>query len=334
MRNENENENEKEKIDNNSSSKGNDIPEARDALKNEPENYWAALSPERKRMLNSVRKNLLTIAPYEMLVGGLCLILIWAILNPLNGMDIGYPYLYLGNLSTISTLGFAIILLGLVNLLYAVAFPLLYNFQSDNTVKFGYILCCFNLLFIPTGTYFGLYSLFTLRDFSTARDTDGTGDRDIPSADTDAVRVETLKKYFILSGFSMLHLPLLLLYFRVFIIMLVIDMAYPALASSVMLVWQNIAVVLLIMYLLQIIIGFILPKINNAVLVKTLGYVFAIFQILAFGIFIMGFGIAQVQLLDVDLVVEIIIYFSWIIGIILNPLGVHFGLTIIKTLKQ
>ena len=57
------NENEKEKIDNNSSSKGNDIPEARDALKNEPENYWAALSPERKRMLNSVSKNSLTIRP-------------------------------------------------------------------------------------------------------------------------------------------------------------------------------------------------------------------------------------------------------------------------------
>lgn len=293
------------------------------------------IAEEMKKILVSIRKNFITVAPYQALIAGILFAVMWAILNPLDGMDIGYPLIHIERFPQVQLLGIVLLLFAALNVLFAIALPLLLKIHQKQTLIMGYILSACMIPFVPTGTYFGIYSLLQVHELANQinnkRDASGMSDEQSPSFEQ--IRMN-LKQSFVVSGLSMLHMPIILVIFYLFVITMPIDMAYPAAAASATSVWELCAWILFVIYIVQIVVGSLLPKIANKSAVKALGWVFALYQILALGIFIMAFAIASIAVMRVDTAVQVVVYFSWILGVVLNPLGVHFGIAIIKELKN
>ena len=309
------------------------ITSARDNGK--PDSELQEFTKGQKKIIASIRKNFVTVAPYQALIGGILLAVIWAVLNPLDGMDIGYPLIHIERFPTVRLLATILFMFAGLNLVFAFGLPLLLKFHQKQTLLLGKILSICMVPFLPIGTYFGIYSFSQITDLvSLLEKNQRSPIESEPTAETFEHIRENIKQLMIVSGLAMLHMPIGLLILHLFIITMPIDMAYPAAAASATSIWELSAWILFIVYIIQIVAGSLLTKIASQKIVKTIGWVFALYQILALGIFIMAFAIASIAVMNVDTTVQIIVYFTWIIGVLLNPLGVHFGLGIIKQLKN
>ncbi len=294
------------------------------------------MDEEMKKLISSIRKNFITVAPYQALIAGILFAVMWAILNPLDGMDIGYPLIYIDRFPTVRLLGIILLLFAGLNLLFAISLPLLLKIHQKQTLTMGYILSACMIPFVPTGTYFGIYSVLQVRELSNRMNMNNRKESEVSESLRNSFEQTrmNLKQSLIVSGLAMLHMPIILAILYMFVITMPIDMAYPAAAASATAVWELFAWLLFVLYLVEIIVGSLLSKISSKIGVKIIGWVFAIYQILALGIFILAFAIASIAVMDVDTTVQVVVYFSWIIGVLLNPLGVHFGIGIIKDLKN
>jgi hypothetical protein len=293
------------------------------------------ISEEMKKIVVSIRKNFITVAPYQGLIAGILFAVMWAVLNPLDGMDIGYPLIHIARFPSVQLLGIVLLLFTALNILFALGLPLLLKIHQKQALIIGYILSACMIPFVPTGTYFGIYSLLQVHDLSNRIKNNRRESENLDENSTSFEQTrKNLKQYLVVSGFSMLHMPIILLIFYLFVITMPIDMAYPAAAASATAVWELFAWILFSLYIVEIIVGSLISKISNKTVIKILGWIFASYQSLALGIFIMAFAIASIMVMQVDSAVQVVVYFSWIIGVLLNPLGVHFGIAIIKELKN
>jgi hypothetical protein len=281
-------------------------------------------------LISSIRKNFAIAAPYQALIGGIFLILIWAVLNALDGMDLMYPYFTIPTFPMYRTIGTLIVILACIQFLIAMILPLLIQKNEKIALLICKILASLMLIILPTGTYFGLLIWQDLKEYEKIPNQQSRNMTEI----TETEKSQAIKTTMIASGLIMLHMPILLLIFYFRIITMPVDMAYPAMAAVATTALENVSWVLFGLFILQIIIGILYPKIaskkGSKVLVKSI----ALYQILSFGIFFVVFLYFSAGPIGLEGAGMGAIYISWIIGVILNPIGIHFGLTLWRQSKE
>ena len=288
---------------------------------NEPRKE-VVIDPAKKELIVDIRKNLVAAAPYQAFIGAILLILPWVILNPLSGMDLMYPYIYIPVIPIYRAVGTVIVVLAVLQFVFALVFEKVYEADQKICGILAMLIAVLMLPLIPTGTYFGL---LVLQDFKSLKeDTVQVEERDLTLEDKHLHVQKTLTA----SSLVMLHMPIILLLLYAFIIMLPIDMAYPFASAEATSLWELIGWILLGIYLLQFVIARLYPHIVKKPIDYLVVWIFAVFQIIALGIFVQGFITISAPALEFEGGMLAIVYLSWLIGVLLNPIGIHFGLTL------
>jgi MFS family permease len=272
-----------------------------------------------------VKRGIITSAFYQILIAFIFIALPYVVIEMLR-LDLLLIFT-IGNAWMWFTIGGIIIAMSLFQIIYAI---LIDKFIKNKTgIILGHIIGLFMCFIFPTGSFFGLLLLQYVRS-EVSND-----DRITKDSDDSKEKIQnSTGKQIIITGILMLHLPIILLMINKILIGLPLDMAYPIIKSGIYDDWDLMMWIFIAIFLGQIIIGAIYLRKGNNKWVKLAVIPFAIFQIFSFGLAINGFVIAIWAGLGLDTSLNFILYFAWIIGVILNPLGIYFGVGILKELRK
>ena len=275
-----------------------------------------------------IRRGLIASAFYEFLIAILLISLPYLVIEVLR-LDMLVLFT-IGNAGTWFVIGGMMLVLIFLQVIYGIFINKLNSSKSGKV--FGYIIGFFMCLNFPTGTFFGLILLQYLKEPKNNQGNNSKNEVTIRKISENEIQ-NSLGKFICITGILMLHMPIILLLINKFMIGLPLDMAYPIISSSLYDDWDLMMWIFFIIFSVQIIMGMVYIKKGNNKWVKIAIIPFAVFQIISLGIAINGFVIAIWPGLGIDASMNIILYIVWIFGVILNPLGIYFGVGILKGLK-
>ena len=152
---------------------------------------------------------------------------------------------------------------------------------------------------------------------------------------SNAIKVEMLSSTLLSSGLLMLHLPIALLLVFWFLITMPADMAYPLLSVEQTSGWETVSWVIFGLFLLQVIFGAFFGKIyrNNKKSAHYGAYFFAFVQLISISLWMQTFVGLAGPALGLEGAINVALYFVWILGLLMNPLGLHFAWMIVKEMR-
>lgn len=288
--------------------------------KNDASDVERKSSSSREFFMNSMRKNMLGSLIYQLLYPVIIIGLIYIIAHVLR-LDLMHPYLSLGNAPVLLAFSFVILGLLALQLVYLIIMPKVDGKPVGRVI--GYIVAIGMLLSPPTGTYFGVLLLQYLAKPEVG------GRLDLASDDIELEARKGLGNGISFSGLLMLHQPMILIILNVILLTLPLDMAHPIITSDLYAKWDVFAYTYLVLFLVQIVVGVLYKKFGEQDWMKAVAVFFAVFMISSFAIAV------QALMLKLGPGLELgdsswILYLGWIIGLLLNPLGLYFGIMVIK----
>jgi hypothetical protein len=275
----------------------------------------------RKIMQISMRKNLLGASIYELIIAAIFLALPYVLVELLQ-IDTLYPLITLQNIPIWQTIGYILVSFIGLQFIYALFIPLFDGKRVGKIV--GYIVGIFMLTLAPTGTFFGIMLLQDLRN-PTRKTT--------PQLTSSQVKME-MGKNITGSGLLMLNIPIVLLIVQRWILTVQIDMLYPIITVKIIQVWEIMMLIYIALFVGLVVIGILYPKHGDKAVLRVLAGFFAGFQILSLGIAIQAYLWAAGPSLELDADLSWILNLGWLIGVLLNPLGLYFGSMMLRGLAM
>lgn len=274
-------------------------------------------------LMNSMRKNMLGAWIFQLLYPVLIIGLIWIIANVLR-LDLIHPYISLGNAPILLTVAYIMLSLLILQLVYAIIMPLVDGKLIGKIL--GSIVSIGMLIFPPTGTYFGIL----LFEYVLKPDAD-EGKLALATDNMEKESRKGLGNQISFSGLLMLHQPMIMIILNVILLTLPLDMAHPIITSDLYAKWDVFAYAYLGVFLAQILVGVLFKKFGKENWMRAIAMFFAVFMITSFAIAV------QALMLKLGPGLELgetswILSLGWIIGLLLNPLGLYFGIGVIKGL--
>ncbi len=283
----------------------------------ENEDMWKSETKQTRRIL-------IYSGVYQLIFGLLAYFLPTWILNAMDGMELFYPYLSLPDIPKLKILGLVVMILVLLQLLLAIFYPLLDGMLPGRI--FGYVFGIFMLLFLPSGTFFGLIFLKHVK-------TPKGGGPAVTEKDRPGLLATSISQYLVVGGLLMLSMPVTLLLLQFILITLPIDMLFPLFPADFTGNWEVVSWVILIFMAIQIIAGALFPKFAGHRWMRGVAIGFGLFQITSLGIFFWFFLSNLGVQIDADPLTQVVLNFGGIVGILLNPIGVYFGVKVLRGLK-
>ena len=312
-----------ESEDKKQTSKSKDEPEMGTALHMDKNAY-------RDLMRKQVRNGLLISSFPQIIVSALFIALPYVLL--MIQIDALYP-INLEKIPILWGIGYS---LGSITCLTLIC-ALIYH-KIDQT-KFGYIfghiVGGLMMVFVPYGPFYGSLLIQDVRD--PLPDRIKNGEREKRTRDKELREfVSTFSKQLILFGAISMGLPFFFLWLKKFAITQQIDLAYPMLSSKDIIALNWFGVAYFIIFAFQMVVGSYYRFGYKKKGMKATIIVLALFQIFSLAILIQVFISNNFPAILEDQGSEIPIWtlnFAWILGVMLNPIGMYFGIYMLRNLK-
>jgi hypothetical protein len=267
--------------------------------------------------------DLVVVACYEELIGIILYVFTIVLLNDLHGID-ALPPFTVNNVPIIRWIAITLIVLGIIQFAYSIAFNWLYGYKWCRIL--GIVLGALSLPIIPTGSFFGM--LF-IADLKKIRDAKNPLAVEIPKYDKNEIGIQIKTNAILMS-----HLPLILYYLYRYLLTIQTDILYPNFRMGVIESLKVFAFVYGGIYILQLLVGLIFRFYGEKNWEQIILFIFSVFNILCLGIVIQTYVWLNWATLEFSGIMFIIGNMFWVLGIILNPIGVFFSVHLIRLLKQ
>lgn len=267
--------------------------------------------------------DLIVVACFEALIGLIIYAFSIILLNDLHGID-ALPPFTVNNVPIMRGIAITLMTLGSIHFVYSIAFKWLYKYKWCKIL--GIVLGAISLPLIPTGCFFGM--LF-IADLNKIRNAENPLAVEIPKYDKYEIGIQINT-----NAILMTHLPLILYYLYRYLLTIQTDIMYPNFRMDVIISLKVFAFVYGGIYILQILVGIVFQFYGDKNWEQIILIVFSIFNILCLGIVIQTYVWLNWATLEFSGIMLIVGNLLWILGIILNPIGVFFAAHLIRLLKQ
>jgi hypothetical protein len=244
------------------------------------------------------------------------------------------PPFTLGNAPIIWTIGGIMVFGILVQVVYAIFLPRMITTKVGNTI--GRIIAGTMLVYIPVGTFFGLLLLDELRNATSKENV--SKEQSWTTEITKKTLVENTSTYILLSGLISLLFAGLILWIHLFVMTQQIDLAYPIMTTTKIQAIEWFGRIYFLVFCIQIAVGYWFTEHAEKIWMQILVILIGLFQIFAISIIIQYFVTNTIPILELDAELRnsaiLIGKFAWIPAILLRPLGLYFGIGIIKQILQ
>lgn len=275
----------------------------------------------------SMRKNIFTASWYQLVYLAFFIGLPFGILAlQIDTLEIFMLPINLSNMWVLWIIGFGGLGFLIVQWVYVIILP---KYNGSRKIFFlGKIVGIFMLFFLPTGTFFGALLLLNLQN------------NNVPPKTTvsPTEKQHLIGKNIAMAGILMLNLPMILLCLQFYFLTLQIDILYPILSTKVLYGLSLFCYLYIGLFIAQAIVGILYPRFASKSWMRIILWFFVLLQIFSLGIVFEAFFIYLVpnsaEFEDLARIIYFVPLIGWVIGVLLNPLGVYFGGMMAKTLKN
>ena len=190
----------------------------------------------------------------------------------------------------------------------------------------GYVLGALTLPVIPAGVFFGV--LF-ITDMNKIRAAENPKAEEVPEYDKNEIGIEIKT-----NALVMAHLPLFLYYVYRYLLTIQTDIMYPFFRMDVIIAMKVFAFVYAGIYIAQIVVGIIFRFYGEKRWEQIILFLFGVFNILCLGIVLQTYVWLNWTALEFTGIMKVLGNMVWIVGVMLNPIGVFFSAHFMKLLKQ
>jgi len=280
------------------------------------------------------KKNLLISSFYQLFIP-IILIGLPAIVIFVLRIDLLPPFT-VGNAPILWTIGSILILLIIVQIILAIKLKQLYLNHTKILKVIGYIIGIAMIINPPVGTYYGSNFLIFLRNLLKIQSRKEVDNNKIQPVESSKDYIKMLGSSMFLNGIYQLYQPILIFLFNMFLLALPLDMAHPIITSDLYDKIDTVSTLILLIYISQILFGLII--FSNYIkfqyrIIKIFTYLFSIFNIIAISIVLGLFLLYLSHTLELSNYSVAFFAGGFILGLILNPLGISFGKNFMKILK-
>jgi hypothetical protein len=283
-----------------------------------------------KHTENLVRKavvDMIILACFELLVGTLLFGFAYLILNELQ-ID-ALPPFTVNNYPIFRGIAIILFSLGVVHLLYGIMFNWVYTCKWCRIL--GIVLAIFSLPMIPTGTFFGMLFVGRMREIRRSTNPRAI---EIPEYDKNEIGIEIKTNAAIMA-----HLPLILYCIYLYLLTIQTDILYPLFGMNVIIAIKVFAFIYGGIFILEVIVGIIFRFYGEKNWEQIILVIFSIFNIVCVAVVIQTYfwmNWTAFDWADFDHVtlMKVLTNFVWVIGIVLNPIGIYFAAHFLRLLKQ
>ncbi|MBN2156876.1 MAG: hypothetical protein JW776_12610 [Candidatus Lokiarchaeota archaeon] len=267
-------------------------------------------------------RHLVVPACFELLFGVVLYFFAYLILNKLQ-ID-ALPPFTISNVPIIQGIAIGFMVVSSFHFIYL---SLLNRFYKNKSFLFiGYILGCIAVPFIPTGAFFGILFITDLNTIRVAKDPKAV---EILAYNKNEVGIEIKT-----NALVMLHLPVVLYYLYLYLLTIQSDILYPNFRMGVILSLKIFMYAYFVIYTLQFVAGIIFRFYGEKLWEQIVLIVFSIFNLLAVGIVIQTYVWLNWATLEFSGIMLVVGNLFWVIGIVINPIGIFFSRHFIKLLRQ
>jgi hypothetical protein len=280
----------------------------------------------RQSMQNKMRTNLLTAAIWELLIAIIIIALPYVLL--LVQIDLIHP-VSIRNIPLLWFIGYSALILVIIQCLYAAFINKLEGTKVGKIL--GWILGISMLIFLPYGTFFGILFLQDLKYPDPQPILESH--RDWNEKTSRQIFLENASQLIMISGLIALFTAASILWLHKLILTQQVDISYPIITTAKIITIEYFGRIFFILFCVQIVIGFLYSNYAAKRWMKISVLIFAILQIFAIAIILEWFLIITAEFLFDDISLRsLIIGLGWIPGIIMRPLGLYFGIQMLRIL--
>jgi hypothetical protein len=282
-------------------------------------------------MQKKMRRNLIISAIYQLIIG-----IFWGII-PRFLLEIQIDMLAplsIGNIPYIYGISAIILILVIIQFLLAIFI----NIFKDTPLGkiLGWIIGVFMLLFLPIGTFYGIQFLQNLSQPNISPLL--TKDQVSVAISTRELFFQSVTERIIISGLFSLFTAGVILWIHKLLLTQQLDMLFPIITTAKLIAIERFGQIFFILFCFQIFVGCIYSSYASKSWMRILVIGLSIFQIISIGIIIQWYLAITVPVMDLEedsrVIVHILVWFSFLLGLPINPLGVYFGFTMLRAVHD
>jgi len=276
----------------------------------------------KENIVNHAVGDMIVLACYEMLVGVILFTFVYYVLNDIQ-ID-ALPPFTVKNYPLFRGIAITIITIGGVHLVYGFMFIWLYKFRWFRIV--GYVLSFFSLPIIPTGTFFGM--LF-VGDMNKIHKSESPLAVVVPKYDKNEIGKEIK-----INAVIMAHFPILLYYIYRYLLTIQTDIMYPLFRMDVIIAMKVFAFVYGGIFILEVVVGIVFRFYGEKNWEQIILIAFSIFNIICVAIVLQAYIWLNWSAFEFEGIMKLFGNLVWVIGIVINPIGIFFAVHFLRLLKQ
>ena len=276
----------------------------------------------KENIVNHAVGDMIVLACYEMLVGVILFTFVYYVLNDIQ-ID-ALPPFTVKNYPLFRGIAITIITIGGVHLVYGFMFIWLYKFRWFRIL--GYVLSLFSFPIIPTGTFFGM--LF-VGDMNKIHKSESPLAVVVPKYDKNEIGKEIK-----INAVIMAHFPILLYYIYRYLLTIQTDIMYPLFRMDVIIAMKVFAFVYGGIFILEVVVGIVFRFYGEKNWEQIILIAFSIFNIICVAIVLQAYIWLNWSAFEFEGIMKLFGNLVWVIGIVINPIGIFFAVHFLRLLKQ
>ncbi|MHA1112330.1 MAG: hypothetical protein ACTSRE_14590 [Promethearchaeota archaeon] len=276
----------------------------------------------KENMVSQAVGNLIVIGSFELIIGIFLYVFAYIVLNDLQ-VD-ALPPFTVNNFPVMRGIAITLIVIGGVHFLFSIAFNWCYKFKTFRII--GYVLGFFALPVIPTGTFFGMLVIAEMKRIRTSENPLAV---DIREYDKNEIGIEIKT-----NALVMAHLPLILYYVYRYLLTIQTDIMYPLFRMDVIIAFKVFAFVYSGIFILEVVVGIVFRFYGEKNWEQIILVAFSIFNIICLAIVLQTYFWLNWEAFEFEGIMKVLGNLVWVIGIVMNPIGIFFAAHFFKLLNQ